>query len=267
MKRRTLDLTLLGVCLVWAAVVLPRMVTGRWSEETELVLIVVGGLLRLALLLVASTAAVGALRVLGRDNPARVSQSFLAGGFCTYFVAQVALFGLTIASGGSPPYPSAADLGFMTAMFFLITGVALAIRAWLAFGLFPDGGRQAAVAGVCAAVPLSVGVVWTIRSLGAADVPAMQVAADVAYPVLDSTLLILTFAMLRLAMLMGRGLVGVMWRSLLVGFLAMAVGDVVYSFFAGFDLQVLDPVLDLLYTLSYALLARGALLQLRLLRD
>ncbi len=47
----------------------------------------------------------------------------------------------------------------------------------------------------------------------------------------------------------------------------MAIGDVVYSFFAGFDLDVLDPVMDLLYTASYALLARGAVLQLHLLRD
>ena len=40
-----------------------------------------------------------------------------------------------------------------------------------------------------------------------------------------------------------------------------------HSFFAGFNLDALDPVLDVLYTASYALLARGALLQLKLLRS
>lgn len=72
--------------------------------------------------------------------------------------------------------------------------------------------------------------------------------------------------LLRLTMLLGKGSVGAVWRSLLLGFLVMTVGDVVYSFFAGFDLAVLDPLLDLLYTVAYALYARGTLLQLELMR-
>ena len=68
-------------------------------------------------------------------------------------------------------------------------------------------------------------------------------------------------------MMMGRGTVGVVWRSTLVGFLAMAAGDVSYSFFAGFNMAVLDPVIDVLYTMAYALYARGTVLQLRLVRE
>jgi hypothetical protein len=267
MNKRSLDIAFIAICLLWAVTVMPRMATGRWSPEAEMLLVWVGGILRLAFLLVAAVAGVRGLQYLESSNPARNSQAFLAGGFTAYLIAQTALFVLSIASGGIPPYPSAADIGFFVAMFLMIAGVALAIRAWLSLGLFPDGVRRAATAAIVAAVPLAVGVIVTIRSLASADVPVLQTAADMAYPILDSTLIILTVAMLRLTLLLGKGSVGLVWRSLLAGFLAMAAGDVVYSFFAGFNLDALDPVLDVLYTVSYALLARGALLQLRLLKS
>ena len=267
MKKRNLDIVIIAICLLWAVTVMPRMFTGRWSPEAELALVWIGGVLRLIFLAVAALGGLLGLRHLDSSNPARTSQALLAGGFGAYLIAQTALFVLSIASGGTPPYPSAADIGFFVAMFLMIAGVAVAIRAWLSLGLFPDGGRRAAKASIVAAVPLAIGVTVTIWSLASADVPVLQTAADMAYPILDSTLIVLTVAMLRLTLLLGKGSVGVVWRSLLAGFLAMAAGDVVYSVFAGFNLDALDPVLDVLYTVSYALLARGALLQLKLLKS
>jgi hypothetical protein len=267
MKKWRLDLVMLAICVAWAVVVLPRMFTGRWSPGAEAAITWVGGLLRLTLVAVAAVAAALAVRSLDTDNPARNSQSLLAGGFAIYLLAQGTIFVLTLTHGGTPPYPSVADLGFFAAMFLLIAGVASGIRSWLALGLFPHGGRRAAAAAILAAVPLAVGVAFTIRSLAGAASTPLQEAADIAYPVLDSILLVLIVAMLSLTALLGKGTVGAVWRSLLLGFLAMAVGDVVYSFFAGFNLDVLDPVLDVLYTAAYALMARGALLQLQLLRE
>lgn len=267
MKKRSLDIVFLVICVAWAVIVVPRMFTGRWSPEAEMALVWAGGVLRLAFLAVATYAGAKGLQYLEIGNPTRNAQALLAGGFGAYLIAQATLFTLTIASGGNPPYPSAADLGFFVSMFLLITGVAMAIHAWLGLGLFPDGGRRAATTAAAVAVPLAAGVIVTIRTLASADVPVLQTAADMTYPILDSTLIVLTAAMLRLTLLLGKGTVGVVWRSLLAGFLAMAAGDVVYSFFAGFNLDALDPVLDVLYTVSYALLARGALLQLKLLRS
>lgn len=266
MNKRKLDLVIFGICVVWGLIVLPRMATGLWSTVAESAITWAGGLLRLLFLAVAAMAATRSLRALDSSNPARASQAFLAGGFTVYLIAQATLFGLTLASNGSPPFPSVADLGYLAAMLLLITGVALAIRAWLALGLFPGGGRKAATAAVAAAVPLIIGTLLTVRTLASAGLPKLEFAADVAYPVLDSLLLVLTVAMLRLTILLGKGTVGAVWRSLLLGFLVMTVGDVVYSFFAGFDLAVLDPLLDLLYTVAYALYARGTLLQLKLVR-
>ncbi len=266
MNKRNLDLWLFGTCAVWGVIVLPRMATGLWSPGAEAAIIWAGGLLRIGLLAVAAIAAVRSLRALDTNNPARTSQAFLAGGFSVYLIGQATLFGLTLASNGSPPFPSVADLGYLAAMLLLIAGVAFGIRAWLALGLFPGGGSKAATAAAAAAVPLAAGTFLTVRSLASAGLAELELAADIAYPVLDSLLLVLTVAMLRLTMLLGKGSVGAVWRSLLLGFLVMTVGDVVYSFFAGFDLAVLDPLLDLLYTVAYALWARGTLLQLELVR-
>ncbi len=267
MNKRNTDIATLVICIAWASIALPRIFTGKWSAEFEAFIIWGGGCFRLILLAVASFAAVQALRTLDRDNPAHLSQTFLAGGFLTFVLSQMTLFILTIKSGGKTPYPSIADLGFSIACVLLIVAVALGIRAWLRLDLFPDGGKKAATAGILIAVPVVSGAVWTIRSLAAATVPPMQMVIDITYPVLNTILLILTAAMLRLCLLLGKGSVGVVWRSLLAGFLAMAIADVMYSFFAGFNLEVLEPTLDLLYTVAYALFARGTLLQWQLLRD
>lgn len=267
MKKSRAGAVIFAVCAVWAAVILPRLVTGRWSAEAELAIVWAGGLLRLAFLTVAALVSLQILRVLDARNPARASQAFLTGGFTVYLIAQATLFGLTIASAGSPPYPSVADLGFFLAMVFLIAGAALSIKSWLSSGLFPDGGRQAGLAAGAAAVPMLVGTVVVLRSLAGAELPPLQVAADIIYPVLDTLLVVFAAAMLRLTMMMGKGSVGAVWRALLVGFLAMALGDVSYSFFAGFDLDALDPVIDLLYTVAYSLYALGAILQLRLVKQ
>ena len=266
MKKSRAGVVIFGVCVVWAAVILPRLFTGRWSPEAEAAIVWAGGLLRLGFLAVAALTSFRIVRVLNASNPARTSQAFLAGGFTVYLIAQGTLFGLTIASNGSPPYPSVADLGFFLAMFFLITGTALGIRSWLSLGLFPDGGRQAGRAAGAALAPMLVGTIFVLISLAGAQSPPIQLAADIIYPVLDSMLVIFAAAMLRLAMMMGRGAVGLVWRALLAGFFAMALGDVSYSFFAGFDVDALDPVIDLLYTVAYGLYALGAILQLRLVK-
>lgn len=252
---------------MWALIVLPRLFTGRWSPEAESAISWVGGVLRLVFLVVAAAAATRTVSLLDRENPARRSQALLAGGFTVYLIAQSTLFVLTMTADGATPYPSVADLGFFLAMVLLIAGVIVGIRTWLSLGLFPDGGRKAASAAVLAAIPMAIGTIVVVRSLAPVELPALQVAADITYPVLDSILVIVTAAMLRLNVMMGRSRVGVVWRSLLIGFLAMAAGDVFYSFFAGFDLDVLDPLIDVLYMVAYGLYARGALLQLSLVRE
>ncbi len=187
----------------------------------------------------------------------------LASGFCVFFAAQVTLFSIARISGGVAPYPSIADAMFVVGLILLIAGVAMAIRAWLALGIFPEGGRRAAIAAAIAAVPLGVGLTITFSSLPTNSIPLPQLLVDISYPLLDSILLILTVAMFRLTVLLGRGSVGAVWRSLLFGFLLTGIADVAFSFSIGFSLDGLDPLFDLLFTMSYVLFAHGALLQMR----
>ncbi|MCP4896740.1 MAG: hypothetical protein GY906_07150 [bacterium] len=263
MNRNTLNLSVLAICLIWAAVDLPRMVTGPWSSSSEAAISLTGSILRLSLLFITAWAATRGLRSVERDNPARASRVLLAIGFCVFFAAQATLFCIAQASGGVAPYPSIADAMFVVGLVLLIVGVAMAIRAWLTLGIFPDGGRRAMTAASIATVPLVVGVAFTLVSLPTDITPIPQLLVDTAYPVLDSILLILTVAMFRLTLLLGRGSVGAVWRSLLLGFLLTGIADVTYSFSVGFSLDWLDPLFDLLFTVSYALFAHGTLLQMR----
>ncbi|MCP4902067.1 MAG: hypothetical protein GY906_34305 [bacterium] len=263
MNRRTLNLSALVLCIVYAVVVLPRMVTGPWSTSSELAIKVTGGIIRLLLLAITAWAATRGLKSIQRGNPVRGSRVLLVSGFYVFFVAQATFFYFQLTSGGIAPYPSIADAFFVVGLVLLIVAVTLAIRAWLALEIFPDGGRRAMTAAAIAAVPLTVGVVITITSLPTESLPIQQVLVDTAYPVLDSILLILTVALFRLVVLLGRGSVGVVWRSLLLGFMIMGVADVTYSYSVGFNLDRLDPLQDLLFTVSYVLFAHGTILQMR----
>ncbi|MCP4899843.1 MAG: hypothetical protein GY906_22985 [bacterium] len=263
MNRRTLNLSAIVICVIWAAVDLPRMVTGPWSSSSEAAISWTGSILRIALLAIAAWAATRGLKSVQRDNPARSSRVLLASGFCVAFVAQATLFYIAQTSGGSAPYPSIADAMFVVALVLLVAGVFAAIRAWVRLGIFPDGGRRAMTAAAVVALPLAVGVTLTLTSLPAESTPIPQLLVDISYPVLDSILLILTVAMFRLTILLGRGSVGAVWRSLLIGFLLTGIGDVTYSFSVSFDLTSLDLLYDLLFTVSYALFAHGMLLQMR----
>jgi hypothetical protein len=263
MSRRTLNLSALVVCIIWAAVDLPKMVTGPWSSTSEAAINLTGGILRLSLLAITAWAATRGLKSIERDNPARTSRVLLASGFCVFFAAQATLFFLARISGGVAPYPSVADAMFVVGLVLLIAGVAMAIRAWLVLGIFPDGGRRAMTAAAIAALPLVVGLTITFMSLPTESTPVQQLLVDVSYPVLDSILLILAVAMFRLAVLLGRGSVGAVWRSLLIGFLLTGIADVTYSFSVGTSLDMLDPLLDLLFTVSYVLFAHGTILQMR----
>lgn len=263
MNRRTLNLSAVVICVVWAIVDLPRMMTGPLNSSIETAINLVGGVLRLGLLAITAWAATRSLKSVERDNPARGSRVTLAAGFCVFFAAQLTLFTIARLSGGTAPYPSIADAMFVVGLVLLIAGVAMAIRAWLALGIFPEGGRRAMTAAAITALPLAVGLTITFTSLPIDSTPIKQLIIDVSYPVLDSILLILTVAMFRLTILLGRGSVGAVWRSLLFGFLLTGIADVTYSFSVGFNLAMLDPLFDLLFTVSYVLFAHGTLIQMR----
>jgi hypothetical protein len=57
------------------------------------------------------------------------------------------------------------------------------------------------------------------------------------------------------------------WTLLLAGFFCMGVGDILFAYFSTLEMTHLDPLLDVMFTWSYMLLAFGAILNRKLTGD
>ena len=80
-------------------------------------------------------------------------------------------------------------------------------------------------------------------------------------------MLVPVFILLRIAIRFRGGEVWKVWAGLLAGFLLMCVGDILFAYFTAMGREGLDPLIHVMYILSYAALARGALGQYQLLRS
>lgn len=165
------------------------------------------------------------------------------------------------------PFPSAADLLFVVAYPLLVSALVAFIKAYEEAG-FPTGrpgerritGALTALVCVTVAVPL-------LGPVLAAPVPPVEKLLNLLYPILDFVLLVPTVILIRLSLRFRGGPVGRIWLLLLVGFVFLSFGDVLFAYLAALGQTALDPLVDGMYILSYGFLSGGALLQLRLLSD
>lgn len=128
-------------------------------------------------------------------------------------------------------------------------------RADIALVLFLTGGAAAAFASV------------VVRPVLQADAPLAETTLNILYPVLDFLLLVPAALLLKMALGMRGGRLSEVWLALVLGFLCLAIGDILFAFFTSLGQSALDPALDLLFAWSYILIARGLSAQLDILRQ
>jgi hypothetical protein len=104
-----------------------------------------------------------------------------------------------------------------------------------------------------------------LRPVVQATSPGLEKFLNIAYPVLDFVVLIPAVLLLLITLRFRGGEVGRIWLAILVGFVFSCLGDILFAYLAGLAQQHLDPVVDAIYILSYACLARGVMYQYELL--
>jgi hypothetical protein len=225
-----------------------------------------GSLMKPLLLLLSALLAWACTRRFEPGNPIRPAWLRLSLGLTFLLLGQLVLAVYQLVLHVPIPFPSAADILFVVAYPLLVAALVAFIRAYEEAG-FPTGrpgerrafGALTALACAMVAVPL-------LRPILAAPVSGLEKALNVLYPTLDFVLLVPTVILLRLA-LRFRGSVGRIWLVLLLGFVFLCLGDVLFSYLQALGQAALDPLVDAMYILSYGLLAGGGLLQLRILAD
>lgn len=211
--------------------------------------------------------ALSGLRVARRfeaGNPARWAWTSVALGVFLLFLGQLALAPQQITTGTSP-FPSIADLFFVSAYPALITGFFGLLVAYNQAG-FPLGssGERIAIVASVVALGIAFGIV-VLEPLADPAAPLLETTLNLGYPILDLVLLIPLLLLFRATIAFGASLVGRVWLTLLAGLFCLCAGDVAFAYLAGLDIASLDAFMHATYMLGYGLIADGIARQARLL--
>src|SRR5215469_4165386 len=150
--------------------------------------------------------------------------------------------------GGSPPFPSAADIGYLAFYPLLYVGIVLLLRrrvSTFSASLWLDGLVAAAAAGALAGSVLVEVVVNSTQGT------RLVVLTNMAYPIGD----VLLLALLVFVFSATRWRPGRAWALIAAGLLLNAVGDGIYLYQVAIGTYAEGSYLDLVWPLSLVLVA------------
>jgi hypothetical protein len=153
--------------------------------------------------------------------------------------------------GGSPPFPSGADVAYLAFYPLLYVGIVLVIRRRLSTfsaSLWLDGLMAATVAGALGSVVLVDAVVKSTHG------SPLVVVTNLAYPIGDVLLLALVVFVFSVM----RWQPGRAWALIAAGLLLNTIGDAVYLYQTAVGSYVEGTYLDLVWPVSLVLVALAA---------
>jgi hypothetical protein len=241
---------------------LAGMPGGELGEELR---IYMGSLSKLIFLVLAAYGAARSAASFEADNPMRASWRIMAVGLAGFAAGEAVLVFYQAALRLPSPFPSAADFFFVPSYPLLLAGLVRAIRAYGESG-YPIGSpRERAQTAGATVVAAALAAYPMLKPVVAVPAPALEMLLNVAYPVLDLALLVPVVILLRIAIRFRGGEVWKVWAGLLAGFMLSCAADTLFAYFTASGHESLDPLSDVLFILSYAALARGAIGQYHLL--
>ena len=251
---------LAGVLL--ALVFLPPSLTPEaplvLSEPTRLA---VGGPAKLFFLVLAAWFAARSARRFERPNPARTAWLLLAVGLVLYACGQLTLVIYQLVLAVPSPFPSAADAFFMSSAVVLVSALICFLQLYRKSGFPFDLKKDVAWVGIASLAVLGTLVAFVLRPVVESSEGGLGLLLNLAYPVSDLALLIPSLILLRVSWRLRGGSIAKVWFALVVGFVAIAAGDVAFAYFSEMGMARLDSLIDLLFLAGYMSIARGTLWQ------
>jgi len=178
---------------------------------------------------------------------------FLALGMLFFFLGELTWMIYDVVLG-LDPYPSIADAFWLIGFVPLIIGLVVAIRE-TKVSLWSS---KTPLLAVIAAAVAGIFVVYLLRPiLAETEISLAEKVIDFAYPLLDLVLIVLTATIL---VFYQKGLLGKPWMFVLSGFVLMAVGDGLFSYFTWIKVYNLPyyDLIDLFWLAGYEAIALSA---------
>jgi hypothetical protein len=197
-------------------------------------------------------------------NPSRPAWRALALALLAVFLGQLWLAPFQLALKTSP-FPSVGDVFFVLSYPLLLLALVGFLRAYAQTGL-PLGSRSERGLIVVASVLVLAGLAFPVLApVVVSPASSLEKALNVFYPAADFVLLVPTILLLRMSLAFRGGHVWHVWVALLGGIAFMCGGDVAFAHFSSLGQTGLDPLLNALFLLAYALMAQAGITQSELL--
>lgn len=261
MKRNALLAIVFVVCTAVALLFVINMLRPGLSPARNSTLVLVGGLTKLAALIIAATFAFRSAFLLGRGNPAQRPWLLLGSGLASMCVGQALLVSYQYWTG-STPFPSQADFWFVLAYPLIIVSLVAFAITYTRSGFPAEGLRSFAIIILVAVAVTAWPILLPVAQMQGSP---LSKTLNLTYPALDLLLIVPIAVLVRITSRFRGGAVWPIWLSLLVGFLFTAAGDILFAYFTALGHSELDPIIDAMYIIAYGNLAWGALFQERLL--
>ncbi len=262
---RAMGFASLAAMALMGAILLPKVLAPESAIYRDLLtpgtILLIAAPMKLVFLLIAAVYASRSAASFESGNPVRTAWLLLALGLSAYVAAQSVLAFYQLVLGRAAPFPSIADFFFLPATLLLAVSLFLFVRVYKSVGFEVAETFEVSVVLFFVLSLLAVFFLVVGRPVLASEAPWAERALNIVYPVLDSILLIPAVLLLKMALSMRGGSLWKVWTALLLGFVFLAAGDILFAFFTTLDKNGLDPLLDVAFAWSYILIARAVVTQ------
>jgi len=220
MRRRS-NLVALGAAVVFAVTIL-ALVSGWLDQRGSLILFDCVAVVALA---VATWALWKVARAVGPSGAATMAWRLVSVGVGIYALAQAILTAYRLAGPEAPPFPSSADIFFVTGQVLIAVGLVLHIIAYARTGL-PLGSAVSYVIMYVIAGAVSIYLIRTLDVPMWADAsrPMGEKVLNTLYHILDLLTLFAAMGVFRIAVVLRGGSLATGWAAIAVGFAFVMVG-------------------------------------------
>ncbi len=199
------------------------------------------------------------------ENPVQLAWRLLSLGLAAFFAGDLIYAYYKLVLAAETPLASVADLFYVAYLVLLIAAEIAFLRAYRKAGLPIDLKLDVGLVGLtAAAASLTAGTVL-LRPVFQRGVVGLGELLTIAYPLADLVILSLAVILFRITWKLRGGTVWQVWLSLVLGFLAVSVADLMFTYLTLLGHPELQAPSALAYLLGYIFFVRGGLKQLELL--
>lgn len=193
---------------------------------------------------------------------AKKAWCLLALGFTFWFYKELYQAVSQLAFGHTLSIPSLADAGWFIGFIPIFMSILFLLYGYHCTGfLYGHWAKYASLISLVSFLEILLMYKLLIHIVYSPALPLLHKFVLLMYPVSDLALLGVTFFLVLITSVLGKGLLSRPWKYLAVGFVLLSVSDILYSYYRWFNVYPLGSTLDIMKTSGYLFIALSAFYQ------